>query len=69
MKIDCGNSREGFWWSDQDCIDVALEIQNHPEMITLQGTYVHCGNTYKSQGPDQVEKVGDRHSQRKISYC
>ncbi|TRY73948.1 hypothetical protein TCAL_15709 [Tigriopus californicus] len=59
MKIDCGNSREGFWWSDQDCIEAALEIRKYPAVMTLQGTYVHCGNTYKSQDSNQVEKTRD----------
>lgn len=58
LKVDCGNNRAGVWWEDEQGVDLAVTLHECPS-ISFMGVYVHCGNSYHSETPKDVDKIRD----------
>ncbi|NXO80402.1 DSD1 dehydratase, partial [Sitta europaea] len=58
LKLDCGNGRAGIVPSDPEALELARAIaQGSPELVTLEGVYAHCGNTYGCRDTAAVQAV------------
>ena len=49
LKVDCGYPRSGVPADDENCIRIAKALSEHPEIISFQGLYAHCGNSYSGE--------------------
>ena len=54
LKVDCGYPRSGVPADDENCIRIAKALSEHPEIISFQGLYAHCGNSYSGETIDGV---------------
>ncbi|XP_023329119.1 D-serine dehydratase [Eurytemora carolleeae] len=57
LKIDCGNERAGVWWEEASQILEIARFITASSNLKFQGIYVHCGNSYHSNTPEQVKDI------------
>ncbi|KAK8732511.1 hypothetical protein OTU49_006793, partial [Cherax quadricarinatus] len=67
LKVDCGNNRAGVWWKDEAGVDLAVLLQNSPN-IDFAGVYVHCGNSYHTSSSEEVIQVLDDTIERLMTF-
>lgn len=67
LKVDCGNNRAGVWWEDEAGVELA-ELLSASANITFVGVYVHCGNSYNTKDPGQVEQIRDLTVERVMKF-
>lgn len=63
MEVDLGLGRTGVEWDSETAVTLATEAASCPAVDFL-GLYVHTGDSYQSQGQDQMRENGRKNTEK-----